>query len=315
MVSYAYTAALIGAGFASGQEILCYFASFGRAGFIGVAAASALMAAFAYAVLRAAPVRGGGGFELLMGLFAFASYTVMLAAMGGALDALFHIPERTGALLAALCGAVLLRRGSDSAFRLSGIMGIVLTAGIAVCGLYMLRYREYHVFSGAAAVGSAAIYAGYNLPAAAPMLAAMGGSLRSSSDAAAVSAISGGVIFFLMSIIFGLLSIYSGRIPLGEFPMLTLAFRQSRAFGMLYGLMLIAAIVTTLLASGGSMARLLPKKSGVFAMPLVSAFAYALSGFGFSRLIDTAYRACGIIGLAASAAITAGYAMRGKKAR
>lgn len=315
MISYAYIAALIGAGFASGQEILCYFTVFGRKGFYGVIIAAVIFALFAYSVLRMAVLTKSCGFDeflgrlpgsfiakllkLLTGIFAFAAYTVMLAAMGGILNVLFGIPQRVGALFAAVVCALLFARGVRSVFRLNGIIGVMLVVGIAICCIYILQYREFHVFSeNAAVIGSACIYSGYNLLSAAPLLIVMSKYINSTSEAAAVSVISGGVLFFLMVLIFGILSIYANRISLGEFPMLTLAFRQNHVFGIFYGIMLSGAIVTTLLSSGGSMVEVLSLKNRMFIM-LLSVISYAVSGFGFSRLVDTAYRVCGIIGFAA----------------
>ncbi|MGN0182145.1 MAG: hypothetical protein ACI4DP_07025 [Candidatus Ornithomonoglobus sp.] len=315
IISYAYIAALIGAGFASGQEILCYFTVFGRKGFLGVIIAAVIFALYAYAVLRMAILTKSSVFDeflvslpgsfiakllkLLTGIFAFAAYTVMLAAIGEILNILFGIPQRCGALLAAIICALLFARGVTSVFRLNGIIGIILVVGIAVCCIYILQYREFHVFSqNIDIIGSACIYSGYNLLSAAPLLIVMSKSINSSSEAAAVSVISGGVLFFLMTLIYGILSIYANRISLGEFPMLTLAFRQNRIFGIFYGVMLAGAIVTTLLSSGGSMVEVLSLKNDIFIM-LLSIISYAVSGFGFSRLVDTAYRICGITGFAA----------------
>lgn len=332
MISYAYIAALIGAGFASGQEILCYFTVFGRKGLYGVVIAAIIFALFAYSVLRTAVLTNSSGFDefsgrlpgrftarllkLLIAVFAFATYTVMLAAIGEILNMLFGIPQRSGALMAAVICGLLFSRGVTSVFRLNGVIGIILVAGITVCCIYILNYREFHVFAeNADMIGSACIYSGYNLLSSAPLLIVMSKSISSSSDAAAVSVISGGVILFLMLLIFGILSIYANRISLGEFPMLTLAFRQNRIFGIFYGIMLTAAIVTTLLSSGGSTVEVLSLKSGIFIM-LLSVTAYAFSGFGFSKLVNTAYRICGAIGFAAVIFIIAAcLKCKGQKAR
>lgn len=315
MISYAYIAALIGAGFASGQEILCYFTVFGRQGFYGVIIAAVIFTVFAYSVLRTAILTKSSGFDefltllpgrfiarllkLLTGIFAFAAYTVMLAGIGEILNILCGIPQKFGALMSAVGCALLFSRGVTSVFRLNGIIGMLLTAAIAVCCIYILQYREFHVFSeNMDVIGSAFTYSGYNLLSAAPLLIVMSKSISSSSEAAAVSLISGGVLLFLMMLIYGILSIYANKINLGEFPMLTLAFRQNHVFGIFYGVALAGAIVTTLLSSGGSMVEVFSVNNSIFIM-MLSMISYAVSGFGFGRLVNTAYRICGITGFAA----------------
>lgn len=53
LISYSVMAAIIGAGFASGQEILLYFACFGRYGIIGIGVTVIFFGIFSYAVLYA----------------------------------------------------------------------------------------------------------------------------------------------------------------------------------------------------------------------------------------------------------------------
>ena len=51
---YNYIGALIGAGFASGQEILTFFVKYGRLGGVGVVISSVIFGLFAYFILALA---------------------------------------------------------------------------------------------------------------------------------------------------------------------------------------------------------------------------------------------------------------------
>ena len=313
IATYAYIAALIGAGFASGQEILCYFNRFGRYGFYGIIIAAFLFSAFAYIIfytcirIKAASFddflaifpgkRASQIFRLLTGIFSFAVFAVMLSAFGEICSYTIGIPQKLGALIAAAVCAVILCRGPDGIITLNGFMGIILAIGIAYCCFYILRYREFHVFSyGSEITGNAFIYSGYNLVTVLPVLAVTSRRLHSGTDAAASAVISGIVLFILMALIFCILAIYAGRVNLGEFPMLTMAYRQNKALGIFYGSLLGASIITTLLSSAESVSEAFALRKKQLRAAAIAAFAYLLSGVGFGTLVDTAYRISGIIG-------------------
>ena len=313
IAAYAYIAALIGAGFASGQEILCYFNRFGSNGFYGVIIAALIFAVFSYIIfyaciridaasfddfLAAFPGRHASRiFRCVTGIFSFAVFAVMLAAFGEICAYTIGIPQKIGALIAAAVCAVLLCRSPDGIITLNGIIGIVLAVGIAYCCFYILRYREFHVFSYSGKItGNAFIYSGYNLVTVLPVLAVTSRRLRGGTDAAASAIISGMVLFILMSLIFCILAMYDGKVNLGEFPMLTMAYRQNKILGFLYGLLLGASIITTLLASAASVSEAFALRKKHIKAAAAAAFAYMLSGAGFGTLVDTAYRVSGIIG-------------------
>lgn len=314
IAAYSFVAAVIGAGFATGQEILCYFNRFGRFGFIGVMIACTAFSLFAYAVLgvcvryrvtdyatfcdRVLGRRVSKVIKPCICLFSFSSYAVMLSAMGIMTEEATGISARYAALGCAIICTVLFLRGTDKIFLLNGFIGIVLAMGLIICCMYMLRYREFHAVSQEVrASTSALIYSGYNLAAAAPVLASLSGRLKKRSDAAASALLAGVIMFIIMGLSFALLATYADKINLGEMPLLTLARRQSTGFGAIYFVMLLVAVITTLLSSGGSLAESLGISKKPMRLFAVSMAAYAASGFGFSRLVDSLYRICGILGI------------------
>lgn len=109
---------------------------------------------------------------------------------------------------------------------------------------------------------------------------------------------SGVVLFVMMLLIWTVLEIYYGKINLGEIPMLTMALRQNKVFGAIYGTMLFFAVITTDVSNGFNVLDIASRKIGknvvVFFMTVI---AVAMSGAGFSKIINTAYRLCGYGGL------------------
>lgn len=313
IASYSFIAAVIGAGFASGQEIMCYFVRFGRLGFIGIAVFAAVFAVFSFSVMYSCKKLGILSFDEFLGIFpyrtlrniirysigvfAFAVYAVMISAAGGIGAMITPLPQRLCALICAVICALLLCRGADGVFSLNGILGVILTVGITACCMYILRYREHHAFSQTvSALSDSYIYSGYNLISLTPVMAVLGSRLSSRRAAATVSAISAAALFIMTALMYVILSIYANKVDLGEFPMLTLAYRQNRILGAFYYIMLAGAILTTLLSSGGSIAESFGFDKRPLPVFAATAAAYFLSGAGFEKLVNTAYRFCGIAG-------------------
>lgn len=313
IVAYSFAAALIGAGFASGGEILGYFVIFNRNGIWGIIFFAVFSAAFLYAVFSLCRRFDAHSFEeflnitgsphiarairLFTALFSFCVFSAMLSALGEGL-AYFGIPPRFGAFFSAFFCMLLLWSGTDRALDFNGVIGLVLTAAVITCCLYILRYREYHTSAQLVPVfRSAAIYGSYNLCSAVPVLAVLSRRLKTRGAAAAAAFISSGAVLMMMVLMFCLLSIYYGRIPLGELPMLTLAKRQNPVFAAIYCAVIIAASATTLTASGSSILETFGRGGSLLTAALLCALGYTASGFGFSGLVNTAYRICGIAGI------------------
>ena len=142
-------------------------------------------------------------------------------------------------------------------------------------------------------------YAGYNLITTGAILAGMSRFFAGQERGGiGKSVMSGVVLFVMMLLIWTVLEIYYGKINLGEIPMLTMALRQNKVFGAIYGTMLFFAVITTDVSNGFNVLDIASRKIGknvvVFFMTVI---AVAMSGAGFSKIINTAYRLCGYGGL------------------
>ena len=114
-----YISVIIGAGFASGQELMRFFAGYGAFGVAGLAAAGVLFAITGWAVLdicHRKKITGHGellglvmgkklGFvmEMAVGIFLFVLFSAMIAGSGATLRQVFGAPFFVGALLISAC--------------------------------------------------------------------------------------------------------------------------------------------------------------------------------------------------------------------
>ena len=191
----AVVACLIGAGFASGQEVLQFFTAYGPVrGLCGAALACALLGGAAAAMLSDAGQ--GGGFTRWCGprlgrLLGWASpavlfgvYTVMLAGAGALLQSGFGLPAAAGR--AGMCAAVLVTvlAGLGRMTDILGRAGPLIAAFVAAAGVgALLRGPTGQPLPALPAPparswwAAALVYAGYNLYLLAPFLQALAGRL------------------------------------------------------------------------------------------------------------------------------------------
>lgn len=315
-VSSGYIAAVIGAGFASGQEIVSFFVKYGRYSIIGVFIACVIFALFSYAVLSVCAQSGIHSYtgflsavfgkkygvkavEVVTLVFAAASVCVMTACAGEIMFVICGSRRILGAFIFTLICGIIFFSGSKNIMRINSALGAVIIFGIIFSCLYILRYREHQTFSNTVSMAlSGVTYAGYNLITAGAILSGMSAFLKNKREAAISSAVSGFVLFVMITLIWGVLGIYYGKISLGEIPMLTMAFRQNKILGGFYTVMLVFAVLTTGVSNGFGMIDILKQKIGrKTAVILIMAAGFCLSGAGFSNLINTAYRACGYAGI------------------
>lgn len=321
--AFSYVAALMGAGFASGQEVVTFFSVFGKYGVIGIAAASVVIAFFGGIVSEIALKKDIGYNEIISEIFSektaravkmliFVYSVIVMAVMEacfGEMCALFYgLPNFAGALLLGGVCMILLIKGASATLKFNGAVGAVLFIAAASVCLFLLGYREHQTFSGLSmainSTVSGSVYAGYNLITVGVVLANGRMFLKNKNEGILCGAAGGAMIFVLLILMWGIIGIYYGKTDLGEIPMLTLTLRESRYLAYGYSLIMAAAILTTAISSGMCAAEYMENKIGrVKGICLVVGVGIALSGAGFSTLIDRLYRYSGYVGIAAAFAV------------
>ncbi len=315
VVSFSYAAALVGAGFASGQEIISFFVRYGKASLFGIMLSSLLFGLFAAVILSKSiefktdcysdylrklmprPIERLS--EAVTVLYGLSVFCVMSSCCGRMGYMLFGADIRIGiAVMCALCAAVLFT-GTDGAINFNAVLGAVITIGTIACCIYLLAYREHQTFSNNTKMTMSALsYSGYNLLTAGAVLVPMSKRIKNKTDAYLTGAVSACIMFSMMLLIWGILSIYYGKINLGEIPMLTMVMRQNTAVTVIYGLLLFAAVLSTAVSSGISTVNIIGTYTGRIPACIITILCGLCFGMtAFSALIDTAYRYCGYVGI------------------
>ncbi|MCL2618104.1 MAG: hypothetical protein FWD98_03510 [Defluviitaleaceae bacterium] len=271
-IAAVYTAVIIGAGFATGRELISFFLDYGRFAVPGLLLSGVLMALAGWATLEVCARRGLAGFDDLVayaagsfagGLikagavaFLFVIFAAMLSAAGALGSQLLGLPRFAGAL--AMCLLCLLAFSFDirGLVRVSALLAPVLILGSIGLGLYTYLFDAVATLGLAGEtlrqnwVSSAVIYAAYNMITVIAMLAAVSASVRTRRAAVlGVAAGAGAVTLIALSLMLGLsrgLPAVSGF----AVPFLRLVQDYGAALQWAYVAVLAAAIYTTAITNG-----------------------------------------------------------------
>jgi uncharacterized membrane protein YkvI len=306
MVALAYVGAVVGAGFATGQEIYQFLSRHGTWGGVGLLVAGAAfwvlgaralelgrsgIADFGTLIATTYPPRGAAVLDRLAGLFLAAGLVVVTAAGGEALQALAGMPAPLGGLLTLILMVAVAARGSAGLLRANTLLVPILVA-IAV----LMALNAPGTFTGRGQSGwwvSAALYVSYNLFTGLLVLLGLGRELRSSREAWGAAAV-GALVLTALGLVLHR-AILAGALPAvagpPSLPLLDVARRLGGLWPLLYGLALYAALFTT----GVAEAYALFQRYGARAWGTVG--LWPLSLVGFAGLVARLYPAMGVLAI------------------
>jgi len=316
-IAMVYVGTVVGAGFATGQEILQFFVRFGIGGLWGILLSTVLFVLYGVFIMQLGMafaarshlevIRGIGGrsfgvvMDALIMLSLFGAVTAMLAGSGALFAQQFGVPAALGSVMMAVLTAVTVMRGLHGVINaISAVVPFLLVSvlGISVYALLSapLDLQAGLQISGGGLMGNwlwaAILYASYNILMSASILAPLGGA---ASDQRAVfrgGALGGILLGGASLLIYLALSASLAETGHLEVPLLHLASRIGPLAGAFFSAVLLAEIYTTAVGSlYGFSARLAGIGSPTASMKTIAitALAFLASLFGFSNLVSTLY--------------------------
>ena len=324
-IAGAFVGVIVGAGFASGQEILQFFTSFGVYGLIGcvVAGLTFVFLSMVFSTLgqrlRAQSHKEvvqallgrhlGMVFDLLITFFLFAITVVMLAGAGSLLQQWLDLPEVWGSVLATIATVLIVCLDVRQVIAFIGAVTPLLVFLTVVVAAYVVSTRTPATTccwpprnSSRAAPASGwwpPLYVSYNIVAGMPFLVIMGGQASSRRNAL-WGGVLGGVLLGILMLLIGA-AMYLRIDTLGgvSMPMLALATQISPGLGHLMSLAIFGMILNTAVGMlYAFVARILPAGGAPFRLGTSVAGIAALAGsfVGFIKLVGVVYPIYGYIG-------------------
>lgn len=327
-VAAVYIGGVVGAGFASGQELVVFFVSHGRAGLWGILLATLLLclgtnlilsycarqdvSSYAHLFDQLSP-RMTLFYDLLYSLFLFIGISVMLAGIGA------MATTTLGALLARLITSMLilaaLRRGATGVGKASSWLAPILVVVLCALALYRLQDHAIHLpkLARQSAFEAAALYASYNLGFSLAVLASVHRAVQTRKDRWKLVIGANLALGTCMLLLFLALSTLNPLQLATAFPLAHLLASWGPWAGILYELALWAAMYSTAIAHALALVHRLTASlplSWGKASSLVTAASLALSYLGFNNLIRVAYPMLGLAGLWILASLVATFVAR-----
>lgn len=270
----AYIAFCIGSGFATGQEIMQFFTSYGYWSLGGVAISFILFAWYGGSIMEAGNRLKltsassvfkyycgnivGTFFEWFTPLFLFSVVVIMISGAGATLSEYYGLSPYVGRVLMAVLALITVLMGLNKLVKIIGAIGpVIIGLSLIVAILSIIKnlggFAEAPKIISTIDVPKASktwwlsgfLYAAYSAVGIAPFLAGMGASANSKKDAVYGGVLGGAtLIIALMVMNLGILS-NIGEVYNKEIPALHLADQVLPIMGVFFSIILIAGIYTT----------------------------------------------------------------------
>ncbi len=325
-IAGAFVGVIVGAGFASGQEIMQFFTSFGTLGLLGAVISSALFVFLAMALATLGQQRAstshkrvidaicgrhlGVAVDAMITFFMFAITVVMLAGAGALLEQLAGIPQLWGSIAVTILTVTIVCMDIRKVIGFIGSITPLLVALVVIVAAAAIIGGDADIDTLKAAAAeqprgagnwfiAALLYVSYNIVAGAPFLVIMGGQTLDRKTALWGGVFGGLLLGALMLLIAG--GMFARVDDLGgvAMPMLLLASQLSPMLGVAMGIAIFGMILNTAVGVLYSFsARILEPGTPRFRWGTIAAGILAFLGslFGFIQLVGTVYPFFGYLG-------------------
>ena len=318
-IAAVYLGTVLGAGFASGQELVLFFARFGKRGFIGCLVAGCLFCLLGALVLSKSnkltekthrrylesvfKPHTAALLAFATGLFLCVGFCIMLSGSGAFFKERFNLPAWVGIIATAFICLFVFTRGVSGL----SVVNLILTPIMIVGTLYICLYTIItentaawlpHIHPHGLFLPYALFYVGYNLLTATAVLVPTS-ALADTPKAAAWGGVLGGAALSVMALLCCITLSMHTELWNSALPLLLLSQTAGRLAYYTYSAVLYMAMLTTAVSTGFSVAEWLvakgfTKKKAAYTVCLT---AIPLSFVEFSVLVQRCYVFFGVLGI------------------
>lgn len=319
---------LIGAGFASGQEMYIFFFSYGLKGIIGILISSCLMGLVIYKTLSIMEERNINTYKdfldiliisrnkngsyiknivnLVINLFILVTFFIMVAGFGAYFEQEFGINSLIGSSILAIATFVTFMTSVKGVVKVNEILVPILIIFLVVIGILnlqeinFLKLENYIIqtnFSNY--IVSGLLYCSYNSILLIPVLLTLRDYIKNKKQITGVVIFTTLITILLSAIIFLLLVRVDVDITKLEMPAVYVVSNSFKILKYAYGFIILASIFTTAISLGTSFLQNTAKnkKSYTQFALIICITGVATSKIGFSNLINLLYPLFGYLGL------------------
>ncbi len=315
---------MIGAGFASGQEMYLFFFSHGIEGIIGIIISSSIIGIVTYKTFQVISEYKINNYKdflkilfkkenklisilnIIINVFILITFFIMIAGFGAYFEQEMQINSSIASSILAIISFGIFLTSVKGFVKVNEmlipilliflvIIGIVNLKGFPIINLqnYVIKTNQSNF------VISAILYSSYNSILLIPVLLTLKDYIQSKKQILKVAIISTIIIILLSLIIFSLLIKVDVDITKLEMPAVYVISKISRILKYIYGFIILGSIFTTAISLGTSFLQNVAKnKKSYTQIALIMCITSVLvSKIGFSNLVEWLYPIFGYLGI------------------
>lgn len=317
--------ALIGAGFASGQEIYLFFFSYGKKGILGIIVSSILLGIIIYktiVIIKEKQITTYKEFlkniipeknrkekileiiNTIINIFILITFYIMIAGFGGYLAETIEIPQIIGSSILAIICIIIMSKETKGIVKVSEAIVPILILFIIIIGIYTLsstniinKINEMEIVKGSNWLVSGVIYASYNSILLIPVLISVNNIINKKEISKTAIIITLTTFILAISIFISMLKI-DVNIRKLEMPVSYVINTQLPKLKIAYGIVILTSILTTAISLiAGLMQNVKKQNNKKIILYLICISSIPISQIGFSALIQLMYPIFGYIGI------------------
>lgn len=313
---------VIGAGFASGQEIYTFFLKYGQIGLIGVIISNLLTGYIIYKVLTKnnknqvfsyrqllektkLSIKTKEILIMLVNIFLIMSFYIMIAGFAAYFKQEFNIPKIITVMIISTIAYITFKKRIEGITKINNIIIPILIGIIVIIGfrtnfihsLKEVRIEFIHINNNLEWIIKAIEYSSYNSILLIPILISI--KKYSIGKEKSISLISTLILSILSTIIFGVMYKYSNSVDFEkiEMPIVYIVGQINHIYKYIYGIVIIFSIYSTMISAGyGLLENVKKEKYGLHNLVLCLS-GVVMSNISFSNLINIIYPIFGILGI------------------
>lgn len=315
---------IIGAGFASGQEIYTFFNKYGASGFIGVFISVILIGYIIYKTfkiiienninsyqefikyimpekLREARILGLT-INNIINIFLLISFNIMIAGFATYFIQELNISKIYGAVIIALLTFITLSNNIDGVIKINTYLIPIIIVLISFLGVSKIETFEFSYESSNNSgywILSSILYASYNSITLIPILISLKGKIKRNRISNLVTICVTIIMLVLSVVIFLLMNTFIEEIKGVEIPIVYIANTLGVGFKYIYGIVILMAIFTTAISTAYGFLNNTTKnrRNYMICSGFICLLSIIIGQVGFSNLINLLYPIFGYLGI------------------
>ena len=319
---------IIGAGFASGQEINSFFYKYGINGIIGIIISITLISYIIFKVFKISRENNINTYKefleiilktkknkylnmsnitnIIINIFLIISFFIMIAGFGAYFKQEYNLNSIIGIFILAFSCFIIFMGNVERLLKVNKYLVPILIVFLLVIGYMNITNIKLTEISNKSkdtnlyeAIWSGIIYASYNIILLIPVLITLKDKIEKNKNIVYIAVIPGVILLVLALVIFFLISNIKTNINVIEMPAVYAIGMYFEKFRAVYGFIILSSILTTAISEGISFLENVSetKKNYTQVAAILCITSVIFSKIGFSNLINLLYPIFGILGL------------------